>query len=72
MTTTIIVQANHGWPVDVFAHDKPGEESKLLARVAPGASVAGCDGVHASVPSLGSLVVTPVSVTFPAFVAVRV
>lgn len=38
MTTKIIVEANHGWPVDVFAHDKPadpdgGTTGVLLARV---------------------------------------
>jgi hypothetical protein len=23
MTTKVTVEANHGWPVDVFAHDQP-------------------------------------------------
>jgi hypothetical protein len=38
MTTKVTVEANHGWPVDVFAHDKPadadgGTQGTLLARV---------------------------------------
>lgn len=39
MTTTITVKANHGWPVDVFAHDKPADgnrQGKLLGRVPAG------------------------------------
>src|SRR3954469_12078885 len=38
-------------------------------RDAPGASVAGCGGVHVNVPSFGSTIVTLVSVTLPSFVA---
>ena len=41
-------------------------------RLAPGASVAGWDGMQTSVPSFGSAIVTPVSVTLPTFVAVSV
>ncbi len=43
MTTTITVKANHGWPVDVFAHDKPADANgdttgKLIGRVPAGAT----------------------------------
>lgn len=38
MTTKVTVEANHGWPVDVFAHDKPADAEgnttgTLIARV---------------------------------------
>src|SRR3954453_5571572 len=39
---------------------------------APGASVAGCGGVHVSDPSFGSLIVTLLKVTLPSFVATSV
>ena len=44
----------------------------MQTSFAPGARVTGWAGVHASAPSFGSLIVTPVSVTFPVFVAVSV
>lgn len=42
MTTKVTVEANHGWAVDVFAHDKPADTegnttATLLARVPAGA-----------------------------------
>ena len=44
----------------------------VQTSVAPGASVAGCDGVQSSAPSFGSPIVTPVSVTLPTLRAVSV
>ncbi len=40
--------------------------------VAPGASVAGCEGVQTRTPSSGSLIVTLFSVTLPVFFATSV
>ncbi|NEI70973.1 hypothetical protein GR212_15420 [Rhizobium lusitanum] len=33
MTTTVIVQANHGWPVDVTVIDTATNEARTTARV---------------------------------------
>lgn len=35
MTTTVIVKANHGWPVDVTAKDPKTGEAAWTQRVAP-------------------------------------
>ena len=54
------------WPASMSACVTLHEP--VQARLAPGASVAGCTQVSA--PSFASAIVTPWSVTLPAFVAV--